>query len=153
MTERIESLAREIAAAGLARLEELRGCADADIASIEETFGVVLPAAYRDWLAVMGRGAGQYLLGTDAFYPKVLKLRTWAEELLEENEDPFQLPANAFVFLMHQGYQFMYFETGTGDSDPAVFHYFEGNAAAERKWNRLTDYYWQVLEDHRRLLA
>src|SRR3954464_9362732 len=116
MTERITALSKEMVRAGLARPDELRGCAETEIASIEEQFGVVLPSAYRDWLLAMGKGAGQYLMGTDAFFPTVLTLRSWAEELLEENGQPFELPAACFVFLMHQGYQFMYFETGNGES-------------------------------------
>lgn len=43
------------------------------------------------------------------------------------------LPADAFVFLMHQGYQFSFFALAKGD-DPAVSSYLEGRK--ERSFRR-----------------
>lgn len=48
-----------------------------------------------------------------------------AKILLEENNFPEVLPADAFVFWMHQGYQFAFFRIGEGE-DPPVYHFEEG---------------------------
>jgi hypothetical protein len=63
--------------------------------------------------------------GTDVFYRKVWGLRDGATELLQENNVAATLPDDAFVFYMHQGYQFMFFHTQEGDN-PAVCYYNEG---------------------------
>jgi hypothetical protein len=62
----------------------------------------------------MGHGAGKFLRGTDAFCGTLFALRQAAEELLEENGINYRLPTNVFVFSMHQGYEFLYFEGRKG---------------------------------------
>src|SRR5262249_37243642 len=71
-----------------------------------------------------GRACGDFMMGTDFLFPAVLKLRSGAEELLKDNGSPFELRPSQHVFLMHQGYQFSYFDCADG-RDPAVFHYLE----------------------------
>ena len=66
------------------------------------------------------------------------ELRSGAEELLAECGHPFELPKNAFVFAMHQGYQFMYFLVGESD-DPEVMYYFEYKPAAVLHSPKFTD--------------
>jgi hypothetical protein len=46
--------------------------------------------------------------------------------LLKEDGAPFSLPMEAFVFFMHQGYQFMFF-LADGAEDPEVWYYHEGD--------------------------
>lgn len=111
---------------GMAVPEQVIGCSLMEIEELKLRQGVKhLPACYRGFLNVMGRMAGKWLGGTDAFYPEILELKDWAKELLAENESRIQLPDDAFVFLMHQGYQFMYFLTGDCNEDPSVYYYTE----------------------------
>ena len=147
----IPQLAQRIIAAGLAQPDEIVGCNTEEIESVEAKFDIKLPQTYREWLEIMGRGAGHYLAGSDTFYPDILQLREYAEELLTENGNPFSLSPDAFVFLMHQGYQFLYFNTTPEHPDPPVMYYIEGEAL-EVRWQSLSDYYEQVLEDTIRLL-
>jgi hypothetical protein len=63
-------------------------------------------------------------------FPVLFKLREGAEELLEKDDSPFVLPEKAFVFWMHQGYQFAFF-VADGDDDPMVYYYMEGKKTTE----------------------
>jgi hypothetical protein len=151
MSSRMQQLALDLQSAGLVRPTDLTGCNPDDILALEQKFGITLPETYCDWLRVMGRGAGHYLEGSDAFYPRLLELRSSAEELLIENGRPFFLPQDAFVFLMHQGYQFLYFRTAPPDADPPVILYLEGESPLQR-WTHVSSYFQQVLDDHVKLL-
>ena len=66
----------------------------------------------------------------------MIGIKEGAEELLEDDDtwlieergaegNPFELPDDAFIFLMHQGYQFMYFHTADRNEDPPVYYYLE----------------------------
>ena len=147
---RMQQFARDIVAAGLAAPDDLKGCTREEIEVLQQKFDLTLPATYIEWLTIMGRGAGRFLRGSDAFFPALLELREGAEELLGENGGRFSLPQDAFVFLMHQGYQFLYFQTLRNDPDPPVTHYLEGNAPS-KSWTHLSDYFEQVLLDHIRI--
>jgi hypothetical protein len=67
-------------------------------------------------------------------------LREWAIDLLEESGEPFSLPDNAIVFLMHQGYQFFFFHADGINDDPPVYYYFENLASVERPYERFSDW-------------
>jgi hypothetical protein len=73
----------------------------------------------------MGHSAGKFLQGSDCFFQHLLSLQEWAVELLNENNFPKKLPEDAFVFYMHQGYQFSFFRLSEGD-DPPTYSYCEG---------------------------
>jgi hypothetical protein len=98
-------------------------CTTREVDSLEKHFGIKFPKIYKDFLLSMGKSAGDYMLGSDAFYNRILKFKPWAEEFVSMNNlDPF--PENAFVFWMHQGYQVAYFKLDEGD-DPPVYTYAE----------------------------
>jgi hypothetical protein len=104
------------------------GCTPVQIESIKLAQGVLyLPQTYVDFLFTMGKRAGGLFIGTDCFCDQLSSLKTFAAELLIEDETDYQLPDDAFVFLMHQGYQFMYFHTQDKADDPIVYHYMEGD--------------------------
>ena len=72
----------------------------------------------------MGKGGGSILKGSDCFYAHLPHLKQWAIELLEENNFSGVLPDDAFVFFMHQGYQFAFMCISEGDNPP-VYYYNE----------------------------
>jgi hypothetical protein len=109
---------------GLGRIEEFRGLTESEITSLEESLGVRLPAAYREFLSEMGRSAGRLFLGSDAFYPTLRKLRGWANEMLRECSSQFELPNDAVIILIHQAYVFLFFRTSDGD-DPPIYRFAE----------------------------
>lgn len=88
-----------------------------------------------------GASADNYMIGSEWQANKLHDLQVWAAELLEENN--FRpLPAHAFVFWMHQGYQFAFFILN-GEDDPPVFYYREGQTETEfvKSFERLSDFY------------
>jgi SMI1 / KNR4 family (SUKH-1) len=100
-----------------------RGCSPEEITNVESDQGIRLPPNYRRFLELMGRDGGGLVGGSDLCCPDMLGLRQNAIDLLAENESVLQLPEDAVVFMMHQGYQFMYLQ---GD-DPRVHWWTEGS--------------------------
>ena len=49
-----------IIAGGLAAGDEIAGCTEQEIGALEAAFGRPLPSSYRAFLAVMGKGAGEF---------------------------------------------------------------------------------------------
>ncbi|MDJ0717099.1 MAG: SMI1/KNR4 family protein [Prochloraceae cyanobacterium] len=136
----------------LANSEKIQGCSTEEIEIIESKFKLKLPTAYKDFLKICGYRAGKFYAGTDMFYPDILELRTYAENLLKENEVDFQLPEEAFVFSMHQGYQFDYFLADNQNDDPPVYYYLEGENLPEKISESFSSFLLQSLEDHVRIL-
>jgi hypothetical protein len=110
------------------------------IEGLERHLGVSLPAAYRAYLPIAGQEAPPSLIGSDCHGSYLFQLREWADGLLAECGKPFELPAGAVVFSMHQGYQFLYFVADGITDDPAEFYYFEGWSAPEQRYNRFSEW-------------
>ncbi len=144
----MQALIERMVSAGYARTDEIRGCTPEEVAGIEARFGLRLPQVYREFLLAMGRGAGRFFRGTDVFYPTVFELRQWAEELLEECRQPFALAGDAFVFLMHQGYELGYFHTGSGEDDPPLYRYVECDPAPVQNASSFSEMLREELEAH-----
>ncbi len=106
--------------------------------SIEIEQNLRLPKTYKDWFYGGGPGK-QKFAGTDMDFPNLANLREWAKELLVESGIKFKLPNNAYVFAMHQGYQFMYFLCGD-DDDPEVWYFHEGNKEPQIKWTSFSEF-------------
>lgn len=120
---------------GLARQDSFKGCTEEEIESLERRFGLRLPQCYRDFLAVMGRAAGDFLVGTDYSFPKLLEFRKDAEELLRTSQSDFKLTPTAFVFMLHQGYTFLFLDCDDDPDDPPVFMFTE----AEKELRKVSD--------------
>ena len=102
----VETAKNKLLEGGLARSDSFRGCTAGEIESLERRFSLRLPQCYRDFLAIMGRAAGEFLVGTDYSFPKMFEFRKDAEEILRTSHSDFKLPSTAFVFMFHQGYHF-----------------------------------------------
>ncbi|GCE23201.1 SMI1/KNR4 family protein [Dictyobacter kobayashii] len=98
-------------------------CTIDEVLALEQFLGSPLPRAYREFLLWMGHSGGKFLQGTDCFYSDLFLIQEGAKELLEEDKFSGQLPENAFVFYMHQGYQFQFFLLN--EEDPPVYFYLE----------------------------
>jgi len=109
----------------LVRQDELLGCTRDDVIAIEQKLGISLPRAYQEFLLSMGHSAGQFLRGSDCFFKHLPQLQEWGVELLQENNFAESLPEDAFIFFMHQGYQFSFFLVSEG-ADPPTYSYCEG---------------------------
>jgi hypothetical protein len=114
--------------AGLARPDSFQGCTEQEINALDGRFCVSLPECYRDFLATMGRSAGEFLVGTDYAFPHLLEFRTRAERLLKSSQSNFALSPTTFVFAFHQGYTFLFFHCDGEHDDPPVFLFTEEEA-------------------------
>ncbi|MBI3220949.1 MAG: SMI1/KNR4 family protein [Bacteroidetes bacterium] len=101
-------------------------CSTEEIKKLEDTLQIKLPEAYREYLSVMGKYSGKINEGTDCFYDDLIRIQAWPKELLKENSVLDELPSDAFVFSMHQGYEFWYFRISEGNNPP-VYGYHEGD--------------------------
>lgn len=103
--------------------QELTFCSNREIESLEKLYGFTLPGTYKQFLREMGHDAGEFMRGSTFDYGDLNDINEAAHELVKENNF-LPLPSNAFVFWMHQGYQFVFFKIGEGD-DPPVYYYNE----------------------------
>lgn len=89
---------------------------------VESFYPHKLPEQYLEFMHYAGNG--QFWVGSSYNFLEVPKLKKYAEELLIENEFSHILNDDAFVFWMHGGYMFYFFNLNEGD-DPPVYYYSE----------------------------
>lgn len=129
---------------GLVSQGQIRGCSQVEVDGLVRSLGQSLPMAYSEYLFCMGHGAGSFLAGTDTSFGHLHRLKNSATSLLQENSrNP--LSVNAFVFYMHQGYEFGYFLLGNGE-DPPVYQYVEGGGEPEIAWSSFSAYLTNMLQ-------
>jgi len=113
-----------------------------EINSLELRLSNSLPQAYKEFLLWGGKNAGEIWGGSVYCITEILDIQDVASELLDEKNFPLALPKKSFVFLMHQGYQFMFFETSNGD-DPPVYFYTENQE--EKHFQKLYENFSECL--------
>ena len=121
----IECVLDEMKMLGTPNPQKFIPCTEEEVIRLEQVTHFSLPQAYQEFLRTMGNSTDDFLVGSDFLYPVLPSLQEWARELLIENQIPQKFPDDAFVFFMHQGYQFNFFHTSEGE-DPPVYRYFEG---------------------------
>jgi hypothetical protein len=144
----IEDVALLLRERGVAGESDLCGCSLSELEAVEEKLGKPIPLAYRNFLKIMGRGAGRLFLGTNAFFPGILELTEIAAEIVSEDPSHIKLPEDALVLTMHQGYEFMFMRKSEGD-DPPVYHYLEGRGGFDKRQERFTEYLSDAALDDR----
>ena len=120
------------------RDHETLGCTESEIDSLCEQLRVTLPVDYRMFLLMMGRRANGFFTGSDFTFDKLIDIQNWASELLGECGMP-ELSSGAFVFIIHQGYQFYFLSEG------AVFYYMEGETVFEKRHDSF-DAFWDSIQ-------
>lgn len=120
-------------------------CTMAEIQELEEKQGTQFPGGYVEFLETMGKDAGQFMVGSFAYYKDLELINAEAKELLKANNFK-DLPENTFVFWMHQGYQFAFFSLNKED-DPPVFYYNETISQVDftQTYERLSDFYYDEI--------
>lgn len=103
---------------------KLKGLDAEKISGIEAYFSISFPVDYFLFLKEMGLDGGGFLKGSDCFYDRIYDLRSYAEELLEEDNSNFKLKKEDFVFYSHQGYIFAFFDSS--QENPPIYYYVEG---------------------------
>lgn len=142
----VRDIFHELELRGVILESALVGCSEVDIASVEQHFGCKVPLAYRDFLTIAGRSAGKIFCGVDIFYPRLLRLKLEAEELLDELGLSDLLPRDAKVFCMHQGYEINFFLPVS--DDPPIFQFFEGQNSVNKAWDSFSDFLFLSIESH-----
>lgn len=148
MNTEIELLEQYLIESGLTLRSDFRGCSLGEIRQVENAFGLTLPAFYVAFLHKMGRDTGRFMKGSSVRYPELLKLRKYAEELLTETSTNFKLGKKDFVFFVHQGYQFAYFQADKGD-DPEVWCFDERWDSPQKKWTSLSAFFKGIASDEK----
>ena len=149
----IENIKQQIITFNLAHQDELIGCTKQEVKEIETRINHPLPVNYKHFLLALGKSAGQFLKGSDCFYPTILYLNEDAREILEANNFPQALPEDAFVFFMHQGYQFSFFPLNEGDN-PLIYYFNEGEQQLSftQSHEHFTDLLTTEIELHQKYL-
>lgn len=122
MSDYVDELIEMLVKDGEVAREDIEPCTPEEIAEIEKVFAVKLPETYKMFLAKMGRYAGDFFCSTSFFYPEILDIRESSKELIKVRHSPFRLKKVHFVFINHQGAQFMFFDTTAGD-DPPIYDF------------------------------
>ncbi len=119
-----------------------RGCSADQIAALVEHVDGCLPSSYIQFMEVAGNGVDDFLRGGDFTVEDLDGVREAADELLvEAGLEP--LPSSAFVFTMHQGYQFYYFLDG------AVYYFKEGQSRTEKRCDSFESFFDAVVQNIR----
>lgn len=142
----IDGFVQRVLASGLADLNSLKGCSEAEIFDIESNFDVSLPQVYKDYLRAMGRESGKFLGECTKTYPHLKDVREKAVSLLRARTDS-QLTETAFVFAERYGCQFFFFDTVDGSADPPIYRYYEGYKEPIKIADRFSDAMEMALED------
>ena len=126
MNMNVSATIAQLRSSGLCPPRSTRGCAPSAIEHLELAWGRQLPSAYKVFLRALGEGAGAFLRGSDFTCPEIGSVNSAARELAAESN--LTLPDHAFVFFMHQGYQFIFFLLDE-ENDPQVYAFEEGDSA------------------------
>jgi hypothetical protein len=146
MSTAVASTVQRLLSSGIADEGTVRGCSPEEIKKLEKETGLGLPERYREFLLTCGNGAGGFMVGSDWQYAKLFSLRKGAQSLLKRCKVDFDLPAGAFVFIMHQGYQFLYLDCANGD-DPPVYLFIEGSDPFRRVYESFSSWFAGCVED------
>jgi hypothetical protein len=123
-TANVGATLRRLRAAGLTPPDRVRGCSMQELASLESHLRARLPTTYREFLLALGHDGGAFMIGSDFCFDRLGDLQVEARELASKATE---IPRSAFTFLMHQGYEFLFFNLGDSD-DPEVLRCEEGGA-------------------------
>lgn len=134
--------------------EDLLPCTHQEVRLIEKEIGASIPEAYKEFLLWIGHGAGGFLRGSDCFYKHLPELPTAATELLQENNFQQPLPRDAFVFFMHQGYQFNFFKFSEGENPPIYFYgEWKGLSSFEKIYPSYSDFLLTEIQDYAKMVG
>jgi ankyrin repeat protein len=122
------------------RAVPFNGCSKGEVAHLESEFGVRLPAAYRDFLETMGKGAGDFLV-SDHWTFRFDDLFGLARS--DDYAEQCDLPDDYFVFAEREGCQWVFFVADGKSDDPPVFLFDDGH---ERTCRQIARSIWEFID-------
>lgn len=119
---------------------ELKGCSETEIDRLEKQLKVRFPQSYREFLAFIGKGAGEFMLSD--------RWRFRSDEVCEiaHDDDYFDccdLPKDYFVFAERDGYTWAFFVADGTSDDPPVFLFDDGE---NREYKQYARSIWEFIE-------
>lgn len=135
MNSRVVDVFDRLRQAGVVGDANLKGCTESEIALLESKIGARFPDAYRTYLVLAGHFAGGFLAESEARYEDLPDI----QEALAELPAAWRPSPADFVFMMHQGYEFSFFELG-GPEDPEVWQFVEGWEAPLLGWTTFSGF-------------
>jgi hypothetical protein len=126
--------------------DRIEGCSEEELRELEEQHDIELPKAYKSFMRHLGKGAGNFWMGSDWTYPKVNNLKEYAEKSLEMFDVDFEFEENDFVFYGLQGHTYRFFNTENGD-DPPVYKYRENRDQAEKLEDSFSEFIFEVIKE------
>jgi hypothetical protein len=123
----------------------IEGIGEYEIQKIESYYSVNLPFYYKYFLSFMGKSGGAFMRGESIFYDSLFDLKEGLIELIQEDNSPFELNENHFVFYSHQGYVFAFFDVSLKISP--IFIYSEEILEPYIKYESLDHFLNEYLEN------
>jgi hypothetical protein len=117
-----------------------KGCTGQEIADLVAGEMDILPESYRRFLHAAGNGVDDFLPGSDFTVSDLEGSRDAENEILSGSGLPF-FPSDAFVFSMHQGYQFYFIHHGS------VYYFLDGNEAVEKRFDSFDQFFRSVISE------
>ncbi len=143
----VKAAIKRLVDAGLATRQSIRGCTTDELKRLEANCSLRLPSTYKNFLRAMGHDAGDFLVGSDYAYPKLIGFRDSAVRLLSECQSTYTLPSTAFVFLFHQGYSFLFFDVHAGKEDPEVNLFTDSERAPRSVYDSFSTWLHAAIDD------
>ncbi len=119
---------------------ELKGCSETEINQLESQLGAEFPQSYRSFLAIFGKGAGEFML-SDRWRFRFDQVSEIAHD--DEYSEYCDLPANYFVFAERDGYTWAFFIANGESDDPPVFLFDDGE---DRQYKQIGRSLWEFIE-------
>jgi len=138
---------------GLASRAEIVGCSRTDLETVSEHFRTALPLGYFNFLSECGRAAGAFMRGEGIFFPRLLKARLIAEELLAQDECSELLAPGFIVFYQHDGYEFWCLDCRDEVPDPPVHYYVESSRRLDKVSGCFSDFLFAMVQEFTHLVA
>lgn len=123
--------------------DRIEGCSEEEISDMEEFHAVELPEAYQSFMRQLGKGAGNFWMGSVWTYPEVKNLKEYAEDTVDLFDADFEFDEKDFVFYGLQGHTCYFFNTAEGD-DPPVYRYEEDRDEAEKLEDSFSEFISEV---------
>lgn len=138
-----QEMRQRLLGAGIASPDQLRGCSQDEVASVERSFGLELPSAYKDFLRAFGHSAGGFWQDAEFTVDRLVWLNREAREILAELESVrLALPEQGFVFCSRRGEQFLYFLADGKAQNPPIYHFCIGYS----EFVKASDTFWDGIE-------
>ncbi len=118
--------------------EDFRGVGEVELQALENVLELTLPDLVRRYLKRTGARIGKLRPGSSHQFAALELINRAGRETFELEGAP--LPADGFILFSHQGYDYLFLRTGSGDPDPPVYRWIEGDTRPRRAFDSFVDY-------------